>query len=209
MIWIWGASTAAYLAFRAWYDNWRGPLTAAEIEAFMARTGAGSAAGVNDLAAIRRFLEADDGREFFMLNLVKVTPGDLPDPVTGLPSTGARVLDQYTRPFVRKLIARGGHPAIAARKVGPYVDAWDTPPDPGWSLIGYMRYRSRRDMMILATDPGFTRIHAFKLAGIASTFSFPTRPAVITLMGPRLWVGLVLALVAALAQLALQGVSHS
>jgi hypothetical protein len=35
------------------------------------------------------------------------------------------------------------------------------------------------------------------------TFNFPTRPMIMTLAGPRLWVGLVLALAAALAQVGL------
>ncbi len=32
-VWIWVGAALAYLLFRAWYDNWRGPLTAAEVDA--------------------------------------------------------------------------------------------------------------------------------------------------------------------------------
>jgi hypothetical protein len=69
--------------------------------------------------------------------------------------------------------------------------------------MGYMRYRSRRDLMILATDPRFGDIHAFKILGTAETFSFPSRPIIMTLAGPRIWAGLVLALAASLVQIAL------
>ena len=42
--WLWAGAVAIYVWFRAWYDNWRGPLKAAEVEAFMARVEAGKSA---------------------------------------------------------------------------------------------------------------------------------------------------------------------
>ena len=63
-----------------------------------------------------------------------------------------------------------------------------------------IRYRSRRDMIELATDPAFAPAHAFKLAAMTHTLAFPVAPGVVFL-GPRVWVGLVLALLAALGQL--------
>jgi hypothetical protein len=58
-------------------------------------------------------------------------------------------------------------------------------------------------MMMLAGDPAFREIHQFKIAATATTFSFPTRPFLMLLVGPRVWVGLIVALVAALSQIAL------
>jgi len=199
---IFGAAALIYIAFIAWYQNWRGRVTAAEIEAFLADARAHGADQHNDLAIVEKFLREDDGREFFMLNLVKVQPGDAPDPVTGKPTRGRVLLGRYTSPFMRRLFLHGGHPALAARPAGGYVDAWNASADPGWTIVGYMRYRSRRDMMELAGDPRFRAIHPFKIAGTHTTFSFPTRPMLMTLMGPRVYVALGLALIAALASLA-------
>lgn len=42
----------------------------------MARVESGKAAEYNDPAKLRAFLEADDGREFFMFNLVKIATGE-------------------------------------------------------------------------------------------------------------------------------------
>ncbi len=95
----------------------------------------------------------------------------------------------------------GGHPALAARKIGGYVDAWHVEPDPGWTIMGYTRYRSRRDMAKLAIDPRFQSLHKFKIAGTAETFSFPTHPFLTLYIGPRIWVALTIALVAALTDL--------
>ena len=201
--WLWAGALAVYALFRAWYDNWRGPLKPAEIEAVMARIEAGKSAEYNDPAILRAFLEADDGREFFMFNLVKIATGEAPHPETGAPTPRQRLMQRYTQTFMPALLARGGHPALAARKIAGYVDAWKVGPDPGWSIIGYMRYRSRRDMIAMATHPKFQDIHDFKIAGTAETFSFPTRPILLLLAPPRLWVALVLLLIAAFIQIAL------
>ncbi len=200
-LWIWGGAALLYGLFRWWYDNWRGPLTKAEIDAFFAGVE-GKHGGKNDPAVLRSFLEADDGKEFVMLNLVKIEPGMVVDPQTGKELSGREAVRRYSDPFVQALIARGGHPGMVGRKVGPYVDAWQVEGDPGWSIFGLMRYRSRRDLLELAADPQFAEIHPYKLLGIPVTFSFPTQRELSVYMGPRVWLGLVLALVAALLQLA-------
>lgn len=202
-LWPWAAALALYVAFRAWYDNWRGPLTPAEIDDFMRRMPSLPSSAVNDPEVLRQFFEKDDGKEFVMLNLVRVAPGDAPHPITGASTPARDLMNEYARVFMPALLRRGGHPAIVARKVGGYVDAWKVEPDPGWNVIGFMRYRSRRDVMRLVLDPRFTQAHPFKIAATAETFSFPTQPQLMLFVGPRLWVALVLALAAALLQLAL------
>ena len=113
------------------------------------------------------------------------------------------MLEGYTRPFMRALFLRAGHPAFFGRAAGGYLEAWNVAPDPGWSVGAAIRYRSRRDLIELVNDPRFAGDHAFKQAAIESTFAFPTSPGLVVL-GPRVWVGLLLALLAALAQLALR-----
>ncbi len=202
--WVWGMALAAYGLFLAWYVNWRGPLKPQEIDDLMARiTAHNPDAGRNDPAVVRHFLEGDDGREFFMLNLVRVASTEVADPLTGQMRPARAVMDGYTRMFLPALFRRGGHPAIAARKIGPYFDAWGVEPDPEWTLVGYMRYRSRRDLAILVADPRFGGAHDFKFAAMPQTFSFPTRPVIMALASPKLWLGLTIALIAALTQIAL------
>lgn len=200
--WIWGSALACYAAFRLWYDNWRGPLRPDEVEAFMARLAQSPAAAHNDLDTLRAFLARDDGREFVMLNLVRLNPEPVPHPTTGAPVPAPQAMRSYMRDFLPLLLRRGGHPAVVGRCIGGYVDAWNAGPDPGWTLFGCMRYRSRRDMARLATDPRFGAAHAFKFAAMPVTFSFPTRLELLLYVSPRVWVGLLLALAAALAHLA-------
>ncbi|MBA4160804.1 MAG: hypothetical protein C0515_01705 [Novosphingobium sp.] len=202
--WIWGSAVALYVLFRLWYDSWRGPLTKAEIDAFFEEVHSKYGGG-NDPAVLRAFLEADDGKEFVMLNLVKIEDGMVNDPDTGEQVPGRTMMRRYSDPFVRALLGRGGHPVMVGRKVGPYVDAWNVEADPGWSIFALMRYRSRRDLIAMVANPLFAKVHPYKLLGIPTTFSFPTQREVSVYMGPRVWVALVLALGAALVQLALRG----
>lgn len=194
---IWGTALALYGLFRAWYDGIRKPLTPAEIDTFFTEIQ-GKLGGGNDTAALRQFLEADDGQEFVMLNLVKIEPGMVPDPETGELVSGRTMMQRYSDPFVKALLRRGGHPVMVGAKVGPYVDAWNVEADPGWSIFGLMRYRSRRDMIAMVRDPLFARVHPYKLLGIPTTFSFPTQRQVSVYLGPRVTVALALALAAAL-----------
>jgi hypothetical protein len=199
---VWGVALVLYLAFRRWYLGSRPPLSAAEIEAFIPLLPPHARANAREIATLRAFLAGDDGREFAMLNLVKLAPEPVSHPETGEPTPAMKLLESYTRPFFRALLRKGSHPAIAARVIGGYLDAWRVEDDPGWTIIGYMRYRSRRDMMELITDPRFANAHAFKIAATPVTMSFPTEPRILLFVSPRVWVGLVIALAAALLHLA-------
>ena len=137
-----------------------------------------------------------------MLNLVKAEMGEVDDPKTGKRIRGIELLKRYSERFMPVLLGRGGHPGMVGRKVGGYVDAWNTAPDPGWTIFGLMRYRSRRDMMRLAADPTFIAAHPEKILGTPVTFSFPTKRMVSLYLGPRVTVLLILALIAALVHLA-------
>lgn len=198
---IWTTAAALYGAFRIWYDNWRGALTPSEIERYFAQLEGREDTTAEARANLRQFLESDDGRDFVMFNIVKASHDPVSDPITGAQVPGVSLLQRYARHFMPVLLKNGGHPAIVRRKIGPYLDSWATEADPGWTIIGLMRYRSRRDMMNLVVDPQFVRHHPDKLAGTLATFSFPTAPMLQLYVGPRIWLALVLALAAALVQL--------
>jgi hypothetical protein len=203
-IWIiWGTALLTYVGFRLWYDNWSGPLKPAEIDAFLKQMAWRFEGTGNSPQVLRAFLEADDGREFVMLNLVKAQMEQVEDPKTGHMVQGFDLLKRYSKRFMPVLFRNGGHPAMVGRKVGGYIDAWNTEADPDWTIFGLMRYRSRRDMIKLAMDPAFMEGHPDKLLGTLATFSFPTQRVLSLYLSPRITVALVLALIAALGHLAL------
>ena len=203
-IWIiWGTALLSYVGFRLWYDNWSGPLKPAEIDAFLKQMAGRFEGTGNSPKVLRAFLEADDGREFVMLNLVKAQMEQVEDPKTGHMVQGFDLLKRYSKRFMPVLFRNGGHPAMVGRKVGGYIDAWNTEADPDWTIFGLMRYRSRRDMIKLVTDPAFMEGHPDKLLGTLATFSFPTQRVLSLYLSPRITVALMLALIAALGHVAL------
>ena len=168
---IWAAALVAYVLFQLWYDNWSGPLKPAEVDAFLADIEGRYEGTGNSPEVMRAFLEADDGREFVMVNLVKAQMDQVKDPASGQMVQGFELLKRYSKRFMPVLFRNGGHPGIVGRKVGGYVDAWNTEPDPGGTIFGLMRYRSRRDMMKLVMDPAFKDTHPEKILGTLATFS--------------------------------------
>jgi hypothetical protein len=187
-VWIWGGALALYAGFRLWYDSWRGPLTKPEIEAGLARLQAQSGLDPERVATLRQFLESDDGREFYMVNLIKTHQEPVPVPGSPEKRPGPEVLKGYTDHFMPALFRRAGHPAFAGPAAGGYVEHWGVEPNPGWTFSGVIRYRSRRDMLELASDPRFEPAHAFKIAAMANTLAFPVTARLF--VGPRVWVGL-------------------
>lgn len=198
--WIWIGALVVYGAFIAWYDNWRGPLTKEEVEMYMARLTRNQQVEPARLDAVRRFLESDDGREFYMVNVIATYRDPVEMPGTGERKPAREVLERYTSYFMAELFRRAGHPAFAGPAAGGVLEEWGIESNPDWTFSGVIRYRSRRDMAELASDPRFEPAHAYKIAAMAHTFAFPVAPAPI-FVGPRVWVALVLALLAALAQL--------
>ena len=199
--WIWGAALVLYGAFSLWYDNWRGPLTKEEIEIHLEKAAAQSVPEPERLATLRQFLESDDGKEFFMVNLIATFKEPVAMPGTGEKKPAAEVLRGYTGHFMPALFRRAGHPAFAGPAAAGYLEQWGVEQNPGWTFSGVIRYRSRRDMIELATDPRFEPAHVYKVAAMANTLAFPVTPAAI-FIGPRVLVALVVALAAALGHLA-------
>ncbi len=201
---IWTCAALLYLAFRFWYDGRGKPLTPQEVEHFIEVLEQRTAAGIatQDIATVRKFLEQDDGKEFIMVNLVEFKASPVAHPDTGEDVKVRSLLMAYFKPFMGIMLRRAGHPVLSMAGAGGYLDAWNTPPDPGWHLAGLIRYRSRRDAMLASfANPAFDGLHKYKIAAMAQTFAFPAKTQTAGYASPRLTVALVLALAASLLQL--------
>lgn len=196
--WILAVAAFLYLIFAFWYFNWKGPLKSDEIESYVERITASQSP--TDPNVLRKFMEEDDGKEFVMLNLVRFHEGEVEHPETGDVSSGPELIQGYFEPFTKALFRQGGHPVLVSRKKGGYIDSWNTAADEGFHIVGMMRYRSRRDLMVLASDPKFADSHKFKLAAIDGTTSFPTQVQAGMYLSPKIWVPIILILLASLAQ---------
>jgi len=92
------------------------------------------------------------------------------------------------------LFARASHPVLYGRAANQAMDLMNAEGMERWSNGAGMRYRSRRDMLEIATTPEFAGSHRFKVADMAKTIAFPIDPW-IQLGDPRLVLALVLGLI--------------
>lgn len=201
---IWILAALIYLAFRLWYDGLKKPLSAQEIAHFIVILEQRVADGLEsqDIAIVRKFMEQDDGKEFIMVNLIQFNPSPVVHPDTGEGVKAHELVQEYFKPLMKTFLRRAGHPVLMTRAVGGYIDAWNTPPDPGWHAAGLIRYRSRRDAMQASlASPAFDGIHKYKIAALKQTFAFPTQTQAAVYASPRLTVALALALCASLLHL--------
>ena len=193
---IWGLPTFLYGAFFAWYTNLAGPLTQEEIEIYMSRL-AETADDPARLEQMRLFMEEDTGRAFIMVNAIEMRP--TPTPLDGVEAgeTSEQVLAKYMAYMWPALLSRASHPLVVGPAVSDAMDLEGIEGGETWSSGAMMRYRSRRDLLEIATSPEFDGRHDFKVAAMRKTIAYPIEPA-FNLADPRLLLGFLLLAVAAL-----------
>ncbi len=187
-VWLWAVLVGIYVGFLLWYDGGGGPLTSADVATYVARF---EARGVEParLERLREFLADDDGGDFVIANFIRFRddPGAHAD------------LDRYMEHMYPELFKRACHPVLAGPVVGAALDIWGIEDAERWSLVGLVRYRSRRDMLEISSNPAFSDAHRFKQSAMQQTIAIPLEPF-LNLASPRVWVGVSLVAVGALLQ---------
>ena len=195
---LWLGSFVLYALFFSWYTDFSGPLTEAEIQAFIAKTeyrdlgGAPSARG-----ALLEFLRNDTGRQFLMLNAVDLARN--PPQMEGAPpdADAQTLLDLYMEHMIPALLSRASHPVVVGKSVADSLDLLGIEGAEAWSDGAIMRYRSRRTLIDIIGNPEFYARHDFKLAALEKTIAYPIEPR-IYLGDLRLMLGLLMLAITAL-----------
>ena len=190
---LWGILAALYLGFRLWYDGGGGPLRPEEVQHYVAILEERDMDPAR-VANLHKFLSEDTGHDFVMANFIDVQ--DKP---------GAQEeLDRYMAHMYPAMFARAGHPVLAGPVVGGALDLWGIDGAEHWTMVGLVRYRSRRDMIEIATDPAFSDAYKFKGSSMQKTIAIPSEPF-LQLGSPRWLMAGALVTLGALLQLALRG----
>ena len=164
----WILLTGIYVGFFFWYTNFEAPLTRDEADAFLAQIQKrGNDPG--QLAALTRFLYNDDGDDFVMVNLIDMRKHD---PKTGHEAPDQQ-LDRYMAYMWPALFLRACHPVFFSQGRYEALDIWGIEGAQNWSQFAMMRYRSRRDMLAISSNPQFEGSHDFKIAAMKKTVAFP------------------------------------
>ena len=185
---IWIVMGGLYAVFWLWYSGFKGKLTQTEVDYYMQQF---ESRGVNadNLANLQHFLEKDDGREWFMINLL-----ELKSPKR----ESSKLLQRYTKTFMAGMFRRAGHPFFVAIAAAKNIENLNCDEADNWSSTGIVRYRSRRDCAETLLETFGSDHHADKLASLTKTFAFPATANL--LMGsPRVLVAMAAALIGAMA----------
>ena len=193
--WIWLILVLVYAAFFSWYTSFGGPLNEKEIayysERFENREPPPPAEAIERL---RKFMEEDTGDDFVMVNVIDMyeTPLQIEGVKPG--ETSNEVLAKYMEYMYPALFSRASHPVLFGESAGSAMDLMNADGMGEWTQGAGMRYRSRRDMLEIATNPAFQGSHEFKIAAMRKTIAFPIDPW-LQLGDPRLVLALLLGLI--------------
>ncbi|NQY90950.1 MAG: hypothetical protein HRT46_04750 [Deltaproteobacteria bacterium] len=200
---LWLASALLYAAFVCWYTDFGGPLRPAEIEYHVERMQAWGAPP-SAVGRMRTFMENDSGRQFLMLNALDMA--DSPLPVEGAePGESAeQLMGRYMEYMYPELFKRACHPVIFGDAVHVAMDVVGLEGVDNWDAGAMLRYRSRRDLVEIASNPEMGKRHHFKVAALDKTIAFPVETRVY-LGDARVLVGLLLLSLTALVDIAVYG----
>ena len=193
--WIWLVLVGLYATFFSWYTSFKGPLTEDEIAHYVARIESREPPPPPErLAMLRKFMEEDTGDDFVMVNVIDMheTPLQIEGVQAG--ESSDEVLAKYMEYMLPELLARACHPVLYGQAASSVMDLMNAEGMEEWSTGAGMRYRSRRDMLEIATNPAFASSHEFKIAAMRKTIAFPIDPWS-QLGDPRLVLALFLALI--------------
>ena len=147
----------------------RRPLTAAEVDNYCAIIEArfpipdhqDHAAWV---ARVRRFAENDDGRDIYMLNLLRyneaMAKGSAPaGSFSGTPDEANAIYEANAKPILMK---SGAFPIFAGKVEDPNAVGGSDPAEDNWTRILVVHYPSRRHFFDLLTNPQYLSKADFK-----------------------------------------------
>ncbi|HNT26044.1 MAG TPA: hypothetical protein PKM21_16860 [Anaerolineales bacterium] len=167
-----------YTAFLIWYGGRGKPLSVAEVEALLAemKRRAGKSGPEEESPLLQQFRELtkdDDGRDYYMVNLLKFRQKALYPPGSSFGDDPLAANDRYNRAIIPMLLKYGGHPVFAGKVQGRFLHP-DSADD--WDQVGIVRYRSRRDMLRMAAELAGSGNDVHKWAALEKTQVFPVKP---------------------------------
>ena len=169
-----------YTSFFLWYTNLSGNLDDEEIKFFLDKLernakDRGSSLDQDRYDRIKVFMEEDDGKEFFMINNLDLKENhELLKEIEGEDSTEG-ILGKYTDHIMPELLKRASHPIFMGNSIHVSMDIVGIENAEIWDSAAVIRYKSRRALMEIATNPVFERKHKFKVAALEKTIAYPIK----------------------------------
>ncbi len=170
-------SASLYALFLLWYGGRGKPLSPEEIDARLTETQKRSGQETTSplLEQLRALAGQDDGRAFYMVNLIKFRKQAVYPPGSPFDDDPTAASARYNRAIMPRLLRHGSHPVFASRVQGRFLH-----PDGAteWDMAAMVRYRSRRDMLNMVVGLAGSGADLHKWASIEETHVFPVQPVV-------------------------------
>ena len=180
---------ALYVTFVFWYSHFGGPLTASEQATYLKAL---TNQGISEEQKVRlaAFMASDDGNDFVIVNLIHLNPSPETLPATGPGAPASELINHYMEHMLVAQLLKASHPLFVAQGAGPTIDLLGVNDAKTWTQAALFRYRSRRDLMEIISDPQFHGRHEYKLAAMLQTIAVPVTPS-LQMSDPRLLLALL------------------
>ena len=193
---LWFVPALIWVTFTYWYTDFGGPLSDDEVAravAYFEKSGMEK----ERLDQFRTFFEEDTGRQFLMVNNIDMN--ESPPNVQGAEpgESASKLMGRYMAHMIPALLARACHPVLMGSAVYPTMDLVGIEGAENWDQAALFRYRSRRALLEILTNPAFNGKHHFKTAALDKTIAYPIETS-LYLGDPRLLLGLIILALTAL-----------
>ena len=174
---IWLPISFLYLIFFLWYTNLSGPLSDEEIEFFVEALSERS--DIERKEILLNFMKEDDGRDFYMINLLDNKESPITMEATGEGATAMDLQAHYMEYMFPEMLKRATHPIFFENVLGSALDILAAPGMENWEIVAIFRYRSRRDLFEIGANPIFFERHDYKIEGLDKTIAIPVETPLI------------------------------
>ena len=174
---IWLPISFLYLIFFLWYTNLSGPLSDEEIEFFVETFSERSDMERKEI--LLNFMKEDDGRDFYMINLLDNKESPITMEATGEGATAMDLQAHYMEYMFPEMLKRATHPIFFENVLGSALDILAAPGMENWEIVAIFRYRSRRDLFEIGANPIFFERHDYKIEGLDKTIAIPVETPLI------------------------------
>lgn len=157
-----------YLAFWSWHSQGAGKLTQAEIDRYLAiieKLPLPDKGVQTFIARLRPWAEADDGKPFYMFNLIEFFPKLQAFP--GAPEfkgTPQQANAHYEKSLTWLWLSHASYPTFIG--VPQSANLINMEPERTWKNMTVVRYPNRRTFLKLISHPTYARVAAYKFIAV-------------------------------------------
>ena len=173
---LWLLPFAVYLVFCLWYTNLSGPLSDQEIADFTLQFEQ-NGLPPERIENLRRFMKEDTGRQFIMINSLDMRENPPTLPATGPGASASDLINHYMEHMYPAQFARASHPVFFGLAVFDAMDISGIEGAEHWEQGALFRYRSRRDILAISSNPVFADRHDYKMGALEKTIAYPVEPS--------------------------------